>query len=876
MAYEIQKTDDVASSILVADGAIDSSSLSISLIGRGYDGSGSGYGNVMQNNIVRIMENFSNVSPPANPTYGQLWFDNINDSINVWQTDNTWRDLNDFYDGSIYDIAIAPDAAIQLSKLEYGTDAQIIVNNASGIPSYVDMAGDVIIDNTGLTTIQANAVGTAEIQSGINLDASALQVTSASAAQINIATTTISSTLEMGASAILLAHDQLEIYSSSTNQNLKIGATDALHTYYTSSLGSHSFNGNMLINNQLTVGNASVNEPAIVVQGAASAYINLYGDGLADSGMYFGQDTVNGGLIKYQASSDQIQFIRRQAGVDTITAFYVYSQNQWLFNGDISMQGAHSVTGLASLEGAYGNIASSNDEWLRLNDGGTHTNGIYTSSRFRADGGFQVGTSGVNFNVDTSGNIATAGYITANGYITADYGEFAQNIYVGSATVGGNSEVYFWDTNSATWRALYWSDTDNALYIQDNSGTGRLVLHSGNADGYVHRLYDETGSSNNLRLSSNNEVELFDGSNNITTMYLQYSGTPADLKGPGGATIWMDSNDGAGSGLDADRFQGYNLSAGDVASTVALRDSSGDITTRLFRSQYSTLSPTPNYIMVQTDAGGTGDNYIRPASIATIASNLPKVNDSAHLNGYGNDPAATGNSIVQRTSSGYINATYFNSAAAETTAGATNFWVETGNDGYMRKQPPANARTSLDVYSKSEVNSLVSGSSGGSWNTILSGKMSSYGNLNLSGFSATKTMRLIIYGTWWTSGQLPYLQFNGYSTATAYTGFYTSTAGGAPQPYVNATAGRLGYSSGYMTQNGWFTMEFIMGLHEFGSSAFPFFSATVWDESGQGTFSQTSLGVNSALINQIYIFGSLNNLFNANTIYKLDESTSTY
>jgi hypothetical protein len=66
-------------------------------------------------------------------------------------------------DGTIMNGDINTAAAIALSKLAYGTNAQIIVGSATGVPTYVNMGGDVTIANDGTTTITANAVSTNEI-----------------------------------------------------------------------------------------------------------------------------------------------------------------------------------------------------------------------------------------------------------------------------------------------------------------------------------------------------------------------------------------------------------------------------------------------------------------------------------------------------------------------------------------------------------------------------------------------------------------------------------------------------------------------------------------------------------------------------------------
>lgn len=70
MSYTINKTDG---SILatVADGQIDQLSTDLTLIGKNY----SGFGDALNENFVKLLENFSNTAQPINPIRGQIWFD---------------------------------------------------------------------------------------------------------------------------------------------------------------------------------------------------------------------------------------------------------------------------------------------------------------------------------------------------------------------------------------------------------------------------------------------------------------------------------------------------------------------------------------------------------------------------------------------------------------------------------------------------------------------------------------------------------------------------------------------------------------------------------------------------------------------------------
>jgi len=70
MAYSINKTDGTILAT-VADGQIDQFSTDITLIGKNY----SGFGETLNENFVRLLENFADTSQPSNPIRGQIWFD---------------------------------------------------------------------------------------------------------------------------------------------------------------------------------------------------------------------------------------------------------------------------------------------------------------------------------------------------------------------------------------------------------------------------------------------------------------------------------------------------------------------------------------------------------------------------------------------------------------------------------------------------------------------------------------------------------------------------------------------------------------------------------------------------------------------------------
>lgn len=79
MAYTINKTDGTILAT-VADGQIDTLSSDLTLIGKNY----SGFGESLNENLVKLLENFSNAAAPTHPIRGQIWFDVTESKLKVY------------------------------------------------------------------------------------------------------------------------------------------------------------------------------------------------------------------------------------------------------------------------------------------------------------------------------------------------------------------------------------------------------------------------------------------------------------------------------------------------------------------------------------------------------------------------------------------------------------------------------------------------------------------------------------------------------------------------------------------------------------------------------------------------------------------------
>ena len=79
MAYKINNTFGTLL-VTLADGTIDTTTTDITLIGKGY----AGFGEKLNENLVKLLENFNNTSAPSNKIQGQLWYDKTNNQLNVY------------------------------------------------------------------------------------------------------------------------------------------------------------------------------------------------------------------------------------------------------------------------------------------------------------------------------------------------------------------------------------------------------------------------------------------------------------------------------------------------------------------------------------------------------------------------------------------------------------------------------------------------------------------------------------------------------------------------------------------------------------------------------------------------------------------------
>lgn len=88
MAYNISLTNGEPL-VTIADGSVDINYTSLSLIGKNF----AGYGQLMNENWVHLLENFANATEPNNPIVGQLWYDTNSKIMKARTSSGTWKNI---------------------------------------------------------------------------------------------------------------------------------------------------------------------------------------------------------------------------------------------------------------------------------------------------------------------------------------------------------------------------------------------------------------------------------------------------------------------------------------------------------------------------------------------------------------------------------------------------------------------------------------------------------------------------------------------------------------------------------------------------------------------------------------------------------------
>jgi len=341
-----------------------------------------------------------------------------------------------------------------------------------------------------------------------------------------------------------------------------------------------------------------------ISQGTAdSLYVNVSGDEMTGN-LYVYPTSANPAQIQLAGANPELyvhatsgtarMFINRQASGNQATLMFTTGMNvtrgsAWDYTGvPMWSMGMTNNNNTDSFKIAYGDIYDPNSVALEI----TSAQVAY----FR-----NVPYAGGNL-------LATRTWVQSQGYITGvtNISGYSTNLISQDIrTLSPSSHsAYRLNFGFTSWNNNNTSDWADYLHLRSYSdasgGADNLVMFKKNGIGM--RIWQQSWGSASAYSSYVDVIH----SNNI------------------GSYAWTSSNDGAGSGLDADLLDGYNTSTSGTANTIALRDSSGNLYVNYLLGTYANFSAgnSENPSIGQIWTQNTSDNYLRKSTPAHFRSQV--------------------------------------------------------------------------------------------------------------------------------------------------------------------------------------------------------------------------------------------------------------
>ena len=238
MSYIITKSNGQVL-LTLQDGTLDTSKTSITLVGKNYPG----YGTTINQNLVRMLENFANPTTPTNPLIGQLWYDtatarlhvyngssfkpssatvlsssqpNVNSSGDFWFKSDTAQLF--VYNGTSYTL-IGPTVSGSDILANDITASGTITADSLVVASDIDAGGTITAPNVRITSILPTQIGYAG-SSGLMLGNANLTFNSASN---TVTTPNITSSGTVAAGTVIAGAGTASVPSISTTGNTNTG-----------------------------------------------------------------------------------------------------------------------------------------------------------------------------------------------------------------------------------------------------------------------------------------------------------------------------------------------------------------------------------------------------------------------------------------------------------------------------------------------------------------------------------------------------------------------------------------------------------------------------------------------------------------------------
>jgi hypothetical protein len=321
------------------------------------------------------------------------------------------------------------------------------------------------------------------------------------------------------------------------------------------------------------------------------------------------------------------------------------------------------------------------------------------------------------------------------------YSESLDTLKFGHTLSGSDATPVVFDTSNTLAMSL------NGSFVATGTVRGSSSLNPGSYltgsayNGGANQTFNVDATSTNTV----NKVVARDGSGNFSA---------------GTITASMSTSLNPGSYLTGSAYNGgtartFNVDATstNTANKVVARDGSGNFSAGTITASMSTSLTPGSYLtgsaynggtartfnvdatstntantVVARDASGNFSAGTITATLDGVASSISNQANSATITA---SVSAGNNTIVQRNSSGYVYANYFNTSPNDVSSGVTKVCVETSNDGFIRHGTPAAISTFLGLANSATITST----NANTVNTIV--KRDASGNFNAGTITAT-------------------------------------------------------------------------------------------------------------------------------------------
>jgi hypothetical protein len=238
MTYSVTNTSGTAS-YQVNDGFINSTDLNLDLVGKGVVG----YGASLNTNFVKLLENFSNTSPPTKPIQGQLWWDSLNQILKVFDVAGNFIPVNP-----------SVVSSLTIGSLLYQSNSITAETVNSNVNIVSNGTGFVTVNRLGITGTTAGRVLFVGSNGAVQTNSMQYTPTSDTLTVANVNTTNLAGTLTTAAQPNITSVGTLNNLVVTGNISATGNITAGINATFTGNLSANNITASTaLTTNQLTV-----------------------------------------------------------------------------------------------------------------------------------------------------------------------------------------------------------------------------------------------------------------------------------------------------------------------------------------------------------------------------------------------------------------------------------------------------------------------------------------------------------------------------------------------------------------------------------------------------------------------------------------------